>query len=924
MATNMKRTLDVLNVENTEFSSLLLAEDVLKGLKKLGFKNPSPVQLKSIPLGKCGLDMIVQAKSGTGKTCVFAVIALEMVLTSSTETQVIILAPTREIAVQVQGVLSEIGSFKKNLNCHVFIGGTSLEDDKKKLRSCHIAIGTPGRLKTLIELEHLKTDFVRLFILDEADKLLEPGSFQEQINWIFSTLPKHKQMLALSATYPEYLAKHLNNYMNEPIHVRLNTEEPTLLGIKQFYLKVPSHHLPHVVFNRKAKRLTRFLRNTPFQQCMVFSNYQTRAQILVDILSSEGWPASCISGNQSQEERLKAMKKLKKFQCRILVSTDLTSRGIDCDKVDLVINMDLPWDTETYLHRVGRAGRFGGYGLAVSFIAEGDEELKLKNIADEIKYDILFYPDTNSGVDDDVVSQQRIYDTKSETQERSSKENSGNPIPDMREEDKQEHMAKSGHQNFMDDLHDSLAANQNGSLNDRGYLNQEDAFLEINFFSNSAEECLDDAVDCSAEQSLGSHGGMKIDAEEKRNCPFFVEGKIHTERAVGVEILASDSKICEKQSMDKPESILTPKRELADSESTEGLQINSGTRCLHDICSCPCSDYAGDQQDDISKSDLGVSLLASDKYKRINDTNGYASSERLSDSMVQTKECCNGLMKGDSDNASSKPSDEYADCEPKIENSFVGDSSNAEEKSNNRKVILSCDLEKLLENFLCEEITESGVRCLDEHYKQMGVGEIKTNRSNQTSAVFKSKSLDSFDPEENDTEIMRVKEQTTNNDGGYLSTGVSEGSFSENLSYASSIVNADLDNTSVSFVMTHQTSESAGLDEDRERNGKDVNIINDSKELPNEFSDDSQVDSVTADAHLSASENEVVFKPYRTRKQRKDPNKLLCTCVEEKSQEQRATQSSLIRKVRFLQAWNNAYNSQVAWLQHYRRQFKTF
>ena len=411
-----------------------------------------------------------------------------------------------------------------------------------------------------------------------------------------------------------------------------------------------------------------------------------------------------------------------------------------------------------------------------------------------------------------------------------------------------------------------------------------------------------------------------------------MEGKIHTERAIGFEVLAGDSKTCEKQSMDKSQSILSFKCKFADSESTNALLINSGTHCLHDTCNCACSDYAGDQQEDTSKSDLGERLLASDRSQLMNSSENYTNvgdSELLSDNIETTEECCNALMKGELDDTSSKRSDECADCDPKIEKPFIGDSSSAKGKSNNRKEISSCDLEMLLENFLCEEIIESGVRCLDEHYKQIGVSEMKNNRSNQTATVSKSEILYYFDPEENGTEIMRVKEKTTN--GEYLLTGVSKGSFPENSSYASSKVNVGLDNTSVSCYVTHQTSENAGLDEDREVNEKDVNMIIDGKVLPIEISNDSEVDSVfnhkqrsTAEGQPLASENKVVFKPHSTRKQRKDPNKLLCTCVQEESHEQRARQSSLIREIKFLQSWNNAYNSQVAWLHYYRRQFKTF
>ncbi|KAK0152396.1 putative ATP-dependent RNA helicase DDX20 [Merluccius polli] len=375
------RTDDVVLSEGIDFTSLLLSQPVLDGLSASGFEKPSPIQLKAIPLGRCGLDLIVQAKSGTGKTCVFSTIALDSLILENVTTQVLVLAPTREIAVQIHSVLMAIGSAMEGLQCHVFIGGTAVSQDKVNLKRCHIAVGSPGRIKQLIELGMLSTASVRLFVLDEADKLLEEGSFQEQINWIFSSLPANKQMLALSATYPESLAKHLTRYMREPTFVRLNPKDPALKGLRQYYKLVNSHAHAHKVFEEKVLHLLELFSKVPFNQALVFSNLHSRAQHLADILSSKGLPAVCISGGLSQDERLEAMSKLKQYQCRVLISTDLTSRGIDAEKVNLVINLDVPKDWETYMHRIGRAGRFGTRGLAVTYCCHGEEENKMMAIA---------------------------------------------------------------------------------------------------------------------------------------------------------------------------------------------------------------------------------------------------------------------------------------------------------------------------------------------------------------------------------------------------------------------------------------------------------------------------------------------------------------------------------------------------------------
>ncbi|NXD13474.1 DDX20 helicase, partial [Nothocercus nigrocapillus] len=376
-----------------DFGSLLLSAPVLEGLQAAGFQRPSPVQLKAIPLGRCGLDLIVQAKSGTGKTCVFSTIALDALLLECPATQILILAPTREIAVQIHAVIMAIGIKMEGLECHVFIGGTPLNQDKIRLKKCHIAVGSPGRIKQLIELDYLNTASIRLFILDEADKLLEEGSFQEQINWIYSSLPVNKQMLAVSATYPESLANALTRYMRDPTFVRLNPTDPSLIGLKQYYKIVNSHPLPHKTFEEKVRHLQELFSKIPFNQALVFSNLHSRAQHLAEILTSKGFPAECISGGMNQSQRLDAMAKLKQFHCRVLISTDLTSRGIDAEKVNLVINLDVPVDWETYMHRIGRAGRFGTLGLSVTYCCRGEEENMMMKIAQKCSLRLLPLPE---------------------------------------------------------------------------------------------------------------------------------------------------------------------------------------------------------------------------------------------------------------------------------------------------------------------------------------------------------------------------------------------------------------------------------------------------------------------------------------------------------------------------------------------------
>ncbi|KFQ64391.1 putative ATP-dependent RNA helicase DDX20, partial [Pelecanus crispus] len=344
-----------------------------------------------------------------GKTCVFSTVALDAVLLESPATQILILAPTREIAVQIHAVITTIGIKMEGLECHVFIGGTPLSQDKLRLKKCHIAVGSPGRIKQLIELDYLNTASIRLFILDEADKLLEEGSFQEQINWIYSSLPANKQMLAVSATYPESLANALTRYMRAPTFVRLNPTDPSLIGLKQYYKIVNSHPLPHKTFEEKTQHLQELFSKIPFNQALVFSNLHSRAQHLAEILTFtkqcfpefEGHKTEecnlfltfVFLGSMNQNQRLDAMSKLKQFHCRVLISTDLTSRGIDAEKVNLVINLDVPVDWETYMHRIGRAGRFGTLGLSVTYCCRGEEENVMMKIAQKCNLQLLPLPE---------------------------------------------------------------------------------------------------------------------------------------------------------------------------------------------------------------------------------------------------------------------------------------------------------------------------------------------------------------------------------------------------------------------------------------------------------------------------------------------------------------------------------------------------
>ncbi|KAF9918747.1 DEAD (Asp-Glu-Ala-Asp) box polypeptide 20 [Lobosporangium transversale] len=395
---------DVLINEDLDFSSLVQHPVLLKGLVDAGYQKPSPIQLKTIPLGRLGLDLIAQAKSGTGKTIVFSVIAIEIILSglsadSTTKSdrdpnasavqhqrqqqhnpKAVIIAPTREIAVQIQDVIRSLlkTGLEHTVTCHSMIGGTPIQQDKENLKRCSIVVGTPGRVRSLISTGHLVTNQVRLLVLDEADKLMEDVFKQDVFN-IAERLGANKQVMAFSATYDDDLLKLLDQLVKSPVYVMLSNGTPELEGVLQYYKVATvddkdsggSIYLKQLrILDAKFAELEHLLTHVPFYQGIVFLNHRGRAQDLVKVLTRKGWPAMHIASGIPQEERLEVMKKARKFELRILVCSDLIARGIDIDRVNLVVNLDLPRDPETYLHRIGRTGRYGTTGLAVSIVDE--------------------------------------------------------------------------------------------------------------------------------------------------------------------------------------------------------------------------------------------------------------------------------------------------------------------------------------------------------------------------------------------------------------------------------------------------------------------------------------------------------------------------------------------------------------------------
>lgn len=323
---------------------------------------------------------MVQSKSGTGKTLVFGAIALEKLNPDIDQPQALILSPTREIAVQTADTLKTIGKYLPRFKAEVVIGGQSLQEDRKRLQGCSVVVASPGRILHLIELNVFNTKHINLLILDEVDLLTE---LNFNLDEIFGVLDRQRlQVVTVSATLGEETQKKLKKYMKDPIGITPAKEVPVLVGIGQFVCRLPRDE-PGVEMLRKFAKLKEILSKVTFKQCFVFTNSQSLAESYKKLLAKEDWPSEVITGAYEQSQRLNVLRKLKAFKIRVLLSTDLMARGIDAENVNLVVNMDVPRNGMVYLHRIGRAGRFGTKGVAVTLVATEEQEKQFVAIQEQ-------------------------------------------------------------------------------------------------------------------------------------------------------------------------------------------------------------------------------------------------------------------------------------------------------------------------------------------------------------------------------------------------------------------------------------------------------------------------------------------------------------------------------------------------------------
>ncbi|XP_047954454.1 DEAD-box ATP-dependent RNA helicase 8-like [Salvia hispanica] len=378
---NRYRTEDVTATKGNEFEDYFLKRELLMGIYEKGFESPSPIQEESIPIALTGSDILARAKNGTGKTAAFCIPALEKIDQDKNVIQVVILVPTRELALQTSQVCKELG---KHLQIQVMAttGGTSLKDDIMRLyQPVHLLVGTPGRILDLANKNVCVLNECSMLIMDEADKLLSP-EFQPSIEQLIRFMPVNRQILMFSATFPVTVKDFKDRYLRKPYIINL-MDELTLKGITQFYAFVEERQKVHCLNTLFSK--------LQINQSIIFCNSVNRVELLAKKITELGYSCFYIHAKMLQDHRNRVFHDFRNGACRNLVCTDLFTRGIDIQAVNVVINFDFPKNSETYLHRVGRSGRFGHLGLAVNLITYEDR-FNLYRIEQELGTEIKQIP----------------------------------------------------------------------------------------------------------------------------------------------------------------------------------------------------------------------------------------------------------------------------------------------------------------------------------------------------------------------------------------------------------------------------------------------------------------------------------------------------------------------------------------------------
>ena len=346
-----------------------LKESLLRGIYSHGFETPSPIQKQAILPMIDGKDVVAQAQSGTGKTGAFSVSTLQIIDTNIKKTQALIMAPTRELSMQIIGVIDQLSGHMENVKTQLLVGGTSIDEDVYNLKhnTPHIIVGCPGRVHDMMKRNNIKNKDIKLIILDEADEMLCVG-FKEQVYNIFQFLNKDVQVGLFSATLPYEINSLTDKFMRNPIKILVKSEMLTLEGISQYYIAIEDDE-------QKFMALKDLFNTISMSQCIIYCNSVKRVQDLYEAMVNENYPVCCIHSGMEKDDRTQAYKSFKSGVFRVLISSNVTARGIDIQQVSTVINFDICKDVHTYLHRIGRSGRWGRKGVGINFITKRDVKM---------------------------------------------------------------------------------------------------------------------------------------------------------------------------------------------------------------------------------------------------------------------------------------------------------------------------------------------------------------------------------------------------------------------------------------------------------------------------------------------------------------------------------------------------------------------
>jgi len=349
------------------FADLNLIPELLKAVTDVGYETPSPIQAQTIPLLLEGHDVVGQAQTGTGKTAAFALPLLSRIDLKQQTPQVLVLAPTRELAIQVAEAFQKYAHNMRGFHVVPIYGGQSYDTQLRQLkRGVHVVVGTPGRVMDHMRRGTLKLEGLRALVLDEADEMLRMG-FIDDVQWVLEQTPKNRQIALFSATMPSAIRKIAEKHLNHPKQITVQMKESTAALIRQRYWMVSGRH--------KLDALTRILELEPFEGMIIFVRTKVATEDLAEKLQARGLAAVALNGDVAQKQREAIVNRLKKGQIDIVIATDVAARGLDVERISHVINYDIPHDTESYVHRIGRTGRAGREGDAILFVAPREKNM---------------------------------------------------------------------------------------------------------------------------------------------------------------------------------------------------------------------------------------------------------------------------------------------------------------------------------------------------------------------------------------------------------------------------------------------------------------------------------------------------------------------------------------------------------------------